>query len=662
MMTHLKLLWNEGSVKFVLRHHRAGAEVIVDDVFCYSDTIETLFQYFIQVLKVLIFHCFTIKLKKSHFLEPELQFVGRDISAAGNSPAVSKFAAFRELPPPSGWTELRMIVGMFGFYAAWLERYEFRIRLYRRLQSLQPAPGQLTRVQETELMKTLWLPEHQALFEQLKSEILAKPVLARPDSNRRFYIKTDWCSNGMAAALLQADPDDLDALDAEAVESIGGPCFFDLQKKGIRLRPIEFISRATSMAEKSFHSYVGEASVARWAFPRWKRYLLGRVFTWLSDCSGLKRFFDGDDHPTHTIQRWRAELLQYVFTLEHRPAEMLTECDVLSRYNMATSEWYDTTTANDTDVIEPTVPAAVSAARVLPTIASIFDPIELEDNRKPTSWYSLPSIMRIGHPTWPSSNIATMATSQERVILVTGAATVPIDHALDLLGVDGTILRFDTGIPNEYANRLRLARQNHFFANLHTLEHSRIDWFLAVYTDQPSDDGKPDQRLNNWFETSLNQALALIQAVNLKAAMIMCPIVFPSAARIANSRFTAPSGWQFRIITLRNTYHGGSIETDHEVFLLLRDDAANAFSLPIITSTPGAMNEIIDIDPNPQTFLWLNDLSVKPAPEIIERRDEHDQSAHTVKLVKLRSDAKPFDGWNTFCPSRPGPSIARPRP
>ncbi len=341
---------------------------------------------------------------------------------------------------------------------------------------------------------------------------------------------------------------------------------------------------------------------------------------------------------------------------------MLTECDVLSRYNMATSEWYDTTTANDTDVIEPTVPAAVLAARVLPTIASIFDPIELEDNRKPTSWYSLPSIMRIGHPTWPSSNIATMATSQERVILVTGAATVPIDHALDLLGVDGTILRFDTGIPNEYANRLRLARQNHFFANLHTLEGSRIDWFLAVYTDQPSDDGKPDQRLNNWFETSLNQALALIQAVNLKAAMIMCPIVFPSAARIAHSRVTAPSGWQFRIITLRNTYHGGSIETDHEVFLLLRDDAANAFSLPIITSTPGAMNEIIDIDPDPQTFLWLNDLSVKPAPEIIERRDEHDQSAHTVKLVKLRSEAKPFDGWNTFCPSRPGPSIARPRP
>ncbi len=270
--------------------------------------------------------------------------------------------------------------------------------------------------------------------------------------------------------------------------------------------------------------------------------------------------------------------------------------------------------------------------------------------------------MRIGNPTWPSSKIATQAASQERVVLVTGAATVPIDHALELLGLEGTVLRFDTDIPNKYSNRLRLAQQEQFFANLHTLESFRIDWFLAVYVDQPSDDGRPDQRLNDWVQASLNQALALIQSVSLKAAMIMCPIVFPSAARIGRNQFTTPFGWKVRIITLRNTYHGGSIETDHEVLLLLRDDDADKFSLPMITSTPGAMNEIIDLDPNPQTFLWLSELSIKPAPEILERRDEHDQSSHTVKLVKLRSDAKPFDGWNTFCPSRPGPSIARPRP
>jgi hypothetical protein len=66
--------------------------------------------------------------------------------------------------------------------------------------------------------------------------------------------------------------------------------------------------------------------------------------------------------------------------------------------------------------------------------------------------------------------------------------------------------------------------------------------------------------------------------------MIMCLIVFPSAARIARNQFTTPFGWKARIIiTLRNTYHRGSIETDHEVLLLLRDNDADKFSLPMIS-------------------------------------------------------------------------------
>jgi hypothetical protein len=72
--------------------------VIVDDVILYSDTTETLFEYFEAVLEVQEFHCVTIKLKKTKGLEPELLFVGRDISAAGNSPALAKFAAFKSLP------------------------------------------------------------------------------------------------------------------------------------------------------------------------------------------------------------------------------------------------------------------------------------------------------------------------------------------------------------------------------------------------------------------------------------------------------------------------------------------------------------------------------------------------------------------------------------
>jgi hypothetical protein len=79
-----------------------------------------------------------------------------------------------------------MIIGMFGFYQSWIERYELRISPYRRIQSRQPMPGQLSREEEAEFFAGFWLPEHEELFEQLKRDILSKPVLARPDSTRRF--------------------------------------------------------------------------------------------------------------------------------------------------------------------------------------------------------------------------------------------------------------------------------------------------------------------------------------------------------------------------------------------------------------------------------------------------------------------------------------------
>ena len=72
---------------------------------------------------------------------------------------------------------------------------------------------------------------------------------------------------------------------------------------------------------------------------KFKHFLIGREFTWITDCSGLMHFFKGDYEATHTIQRWKLELLRFDFTIVHRPAKMLTECDMLSRYNTWTSQW-----------------------------------------------------------------------------------------------------------------------------------------------------------------------------------------------------------------------------------------------------------------------------------------------------------------------------------
>ncbi len=74
---------------------------------------------------------------------------------------------------------------------------------------------------------------------------------------------------------------------------------------------------------------------------KFKRFLIGQEFTWITDCSGLTKFFDTEYEATHTMQRWKLELLRFDFTIVHRPARMLTECDMLSRYNTCTNKWRD---------------------------------------------------------------------------------------------------------------------------------------------------------------------------------------------------------------------------------------------------------------------------------------------------------------------------------
>ena len=325
--------------------------VIVDDVILAAVNATTLLYYYTCVLSVLQFYRVTVKLRKSRFFPKRAEFVGLDVLNEGNSPARSKNEAIMNLERPRLFTDLRMLVGTIGFYRDWIPLYETRISPWRRILKLQPAPGTATKEEEESLLTRLW---NQNLREQgetgqeykltndehldaLKKAILEGPILKRPNPNRRYYLKSDWSKWAQGAVLLQADITE-EAEIAMLKEMHGATCEFDKKISGLRLRPIKFIStqRATP---SSRHSFVGEASTGRWAFLKFKRYLIGQEFTWITDCSGLRKFFETEYEATHTLQRWKLELLRFDFTIVHRPGKMLTECDMLSRYNTWTDLW-----------------------------------------------------------------------------------------------------------------------------------------------------------------------------------------------------------------------------------------------------------------------------------------------------------------------------------
>jgi hypothetical protein len=316
---------------------KPGSAIIVDDIILFAKSALLLFVYFICILDVLELHRVTVKLKKARFMPTRAEFVGIDVLKEGNSPASSKYGAVRELGAPELFTDLRMLVGFIGFYRQYIPLFEDRIGRWRDYKKEAPNPGSASKEEEAKVLRSLWKPVDDGLLQELKDEILTGPVLKHPDPNRRMYLKTDWSSHAQGAVLLQAGCSEEEE-EVVRKEIEGGKCEFEKTLSGLRLRPTAFISQRRQ-EPSSRHSYVGEASTGRWAMLKFRRFLMGRECTWITDCSGLTKFFESEYEATHTIQRWKLELLRFDFTIVHRPAKMLTECDMLSRYNTWTSQW-----------------------------------------------------------------------------------------------------------------------------------------------------------------------------------------------------------------------------------------------------------------------------------------------------------------------------------
>ena len=394
------------------------AEVIVDDVMLHSVNPQSLIQYFEIALQTLQHYRVTVKLKKCRFFPQSAEFVGMDVEADGNRPARSKMQALLDLKEttPNTLADLRKLIGLLGFYQDWIPNYELRISPWRKhVKTLKDAEaaGQTTQLSE------IWTPADNTNMCELLEELMTRPVLARPDYTRRFYLKTDWCRLGMAAVLLQADPDDKAATEAEQQETGGGPCKFDKANHKLRLRPIAFSSRRCNEQEGNQHSFTGEAATGVWAIEKYHRHLFGREFTWMTDCNGLRQFFEGTDVPTHAHQRMRQRLLRFMFTIVHRPAKFMVECDALTRYNRATEEWR---TTNNTSTTNPSNTTAVNmwATTQIPSTAMAFanQPINI-----------------VGQQGRPQTPLARQCNTSKTIWVTNAGATTTI-QALHAAGID----------------------------------------------------------------------------------------------------------------------------------------------------------------------------------------------------------------------------------
>ena len=270
--------------------------VYLDDIICFSKTFEEHLETLTQIFERLSASGFSLKLKKCHFFQKEVEYLGHVVSAEGRRPHPRNLKAVREFPRPitgekNFVTHVQMFVGLCNYYAAYIPDY---------VQKVEP----LTRLTKIGIGK-VWGPEQEECFTQLQSDLCAAPLLRHPDFEKRFYVQTDACGYGLGAVLTQEFDDGF--------------------------HPILYLSRSLKEAERKWAARELEALGVVWAVTKLRPYLEGRAFTVQTDHESLQWLMNTE--APGRLSRWAMKLQEFVplMKIEYRRGEDNGNADALSR-------------------------------------------------------------------------------------------------------------------------------------------------------------------------------------------------------------------------------------------------------------------------------------------------------------------------------------------
>ena len=222
-------------------------------------------------------------------------FLGHHITTEGVRPDPHKVKAILEMPEPTNVADIRRVMGMANYLGKFLPHLS---------SFTQPLKDLLSE-------KTEWCwgaPQREA-FQKLKTELSSPRVLAVYSPSAETRVSADASSFGLGAVMVQKQPESSD------------------------WKPIMFISRGLSDAEKHYAQIEKEALAVTWACERLQPYLLGMRFTLETDHKPLLPLLSTKalDALPPRVLRFRLRLLKFTYDIVHVPGKQLITADTLSR-------------------------------------------------------------------------------------------------------------------------------------------------------------------------------------------------------------------------------------------------------------------------------------------------------------------------------------------
>ncbi|UYV63015.1 K02A2.6-like [Cordylochernes scorpioides] len=326
-----------------------GTLVYLDDILITGESEADHLRYLEAVLNRLNEYGLKANREKCNFFQESLEYCGHVIDKMGLHKTNDKIRAVLDAPEPLNVTQLRAFLGLITYY-------------HKFIRNAADA------------------------FRQIKEIISSDQILIAYDPKLPIRLSCDSSSYGLGAVLSQIDVDGNE-------------------------RPIYFISRTLSQAEKKYSQIDKECLSIIWALKKFNNYLFGRKFELITDNKPLHHILNPkreiSSNMSARLQRWALILSSYNFTIECRKTGDHGNADGLSRLPLEQYEEMEEDAVNTVHMIKqceelPLTSSHIRRESCKDSILKIVYQNTLNGWKdKPSNTELLSFYLRIEELTWP---------------------------------------------------------------------------------------------------------------------------------------------------------------------------------------------------------------------------------------------------------------------
>lgn len=273
-----------------------GVVLYLDDLVSYGENFDLQLSNLEETLRRLRDAGLKIKTSKCHFFYQKIKFLGFEVQPEGIHPSEDNVKAILDFPKPKTVKDVRSFLGMTSFYRKFVPGYS----------NVSHPLTELTKKDQVSSKSLTWEEPQENAFQSLKQALANPPLLAHFKDNLETIVMADASKIGVGGLISQ------------------------FQEDG-SLRPVAYVSRTLRNVESRWSVSELELLSVVYTVNHFRPMLLGRHFTIYNDHACLQ-YYKNIKNLSSRLNRLALKLVDYSFTIKHKPGAAMRVPDALSRY------------------------------------------------------------------------------------------------------------------------------------------------------------------------------------------------------------------------------------------------------------------------------------------------------------------------------------------